>query len=253
MWNEICNSCILNDSMMEEDNLKYDELNLAEAKVIQSELRERILIEPLTKPIQTIAGADISLNRFSEIIFAGIVVLSYPDLQPIAYSLVESRTRFPYIPGFLAFREVPALVQALEQMPVKPDVIMVDGHGIAHPRKMGIAAHFGAITGATTMGCAKNILFGKWQEPGFQKGDFSPIMTKEETIGYAFRSKLKTNPVFVSPGNKMDLQDCLDIMQHCGGSYRLPEPTRRAHDFVNLFRTGKLEAGYHELTPKLLF
>ena len=238
---------------MEEDDLKYDELNLAEAKAIQNELRERIIIEPLANEIKTIAGADISLNRFSEIIFAGIVVLRYSDLQPIAYSMVESRTSFPYIPGFLAFREVPALVQALEQMTVKPDVIMVDGHGIAHPRRMGIAAHFGAMTGTVTMGCAKNILFGKWQEPGIQKGDFSPIMTKEEVIGYAYRSKFKTNPVFVSPGNKMSLQDSLNIMQRCSGSYRLPEPTRRAHDFVNLFRTGKLEAGYHELTTQLLF
>ncbi|SEJ53577.1 Endonuclease V [Dyadobacter koreensis] len=238
---------------MEEDDLKYDELNLAEAKAIQNELRERTRIEPLQNEITTIAGADISLNRFSEVIFAGIVMLRYSDMQPIAYSMVESRTSFPYVPGFLAFREVPALVQALEQMSVKPDVIMVDGHGIAHPRRMGIAAHFGALTGMATMGCAKNILFGKWQEPGIQKGEFSPIMTKEEIIGYAFRSKLKTNPVFVSPGNKLSLQNSLDIMQRCSGSYRLPEPTRRAHDFVNLFRTGKLESGYHELNPTLLF
>ena len=238
---------------MNENTTHYDDLNLAEAKEIQNELRDKINLDPLISPITTIAGADISLNRFSEIIFAGIVVLRYSDLQPIAYSMVESRTSFPYIPGFLAFREVPALFQALEQMTVKPDVIMVDGHGIAHPRRMGIAAHFGAMTGTVTMGCAKNILFGKWQEPGIQKGDFSPIMTKEEIIGYAYRSKFKTNPVFVSPGNKMSLQDSLNIMQRCSGSYRLPEPTRRAHDFVNLFRTGKLEAGYHELTTQLLF
>jgi deoxyribonuclease V len=236
-----------------EDYLHYDHLNLAEAKAIQSELRDKISLEPITKPIQTIAGADISLNRFSEIIFAGIVILRYADLQPIAYSLVESKTSFPYVPGFLAFREVPALVEALQQIPVKPDVLMVDGHGIAHPRKMGIAAHFGALTDTVTMGCAKKILFGKWQEPGIQKGDSMPILNKEEIIGYALRSKYKTNPVFVSPGNKMSLTDSLDIAVRCAGNYRLPEPTRRAHDFVNLFRTGKLEAGYHELSPQLLF
>jgi deoxyribonuclease V len=236
-----------------EDYLHYDDLNLAEAKAIQSELREKISLEPITEPIQTIAGADISLNRFSEIIFAGIVILRYADLQPIAYSMVESKTSFPYVPGFLAFREVPALVQALQQIPVKPDVLMVDGHGIAHPRKMGIAAHFGALTDTVTMGCAKKILFGKWQEPGIQKGDSSPILNKEEIIGYALRSKYKTNPVFISPGNKMSLTDSLAIAVRCAGNYRLPEPTRRAHDFVNLFRTGKLEAGYHELSPQLLF
>lgn len=238
---------------MSEDYLKYDELNLAEAKAIQSELRDKINLDPLTSPIVTIAGADISLNRFSEIIFAGIVILRYSDLQPIAYSMVESKTSFPYVPGFLAFREVPALVQALAQIPVKPDVLMIDGHGIAHPRRMGIAAHFGALTGTVTMGCAKNILFGKWQEPGIQKGDYRPIMNKEEIIGYALRSKFKTNPVFISPGNKMSLSDSLEIAIRCAGNYRLPEPTRRAHEFVNLFRTGKLKEGYHELTPQLLF
>lgn len=238
---------------MKEESLKYDELNLAEAKAIQNELRDKIITTPISHEIKTIAGADISLNRFSEIIFAGIVVLRYSDLQPIAYSMVESRTKFPYVPGFLAFREVPALAQALEQMPVKPDIIMVDGHGIAHPRRMGIASHFGALTDTATMGCAKNILYGKWQEPGIQKGDFSPIIAKGETIGYAFRSKFNTNPVFVSPGNKMSLQDSLDVAQRCSGSYRLPEPTRRAHEFVNLFRTGKLKGGYHELNQPLLF
>lgn len=238
---------------MNSDYLKYDELNLAEAKAIQSELRDKINLDQLTAPIQTIAGADISLNRFSEIIFAGIVILRYSDLQPIAYSMVESKTSFPYVPGFLAFREVPALVQALAQIPVKPDVLMIDGHGIAHPRRMGIAAHFGALTGTVTMGCAKNILFGKWQEPGILKGDYRPIMNKEEIIGYALRSKFKTNPVFISPGNRMSLSDSLDIAIRCAGNYRLPEPTRRAHEFVNLFRTGKLKEGYHELTPQLLF
>lgn len=238
---------------MTADYLKYDELNLAEAKAIQSDLRDKINLDPLTAPIQTIAGADISLNRFSEIIFAGIVILRYSDLQPIAYSMVESKTSFPYVPGFLAFREVPALVQALAQIPVKPDVLMIDGHGIAHPRRMGIAAHFGALTGTVTMGCAKNILFGKWQEPGILKGDYRPITNKEEVIGYALRSKFKTNPVFVSPGNRMSLQDSLEIAIRCAGNYRLPEPTRRAHEFVNLFRTGKVQEGYHELTPQLLF
>jgi deoxyribonuclease V len=238
---------------MNEEYLRYNDLNLAEAKEIQKDLSEKISLEPNHEPIQTIAGADISLNRFSEIIFAGIVILRYSDLQPIAYSLVESKTRFPYVPGFLAFREVPALVQALEQIPVKPDVFMIDGHGIAHPRRMGIASHFGALTGTITLGCAKKILFGKWQEPGIQKGDYSPIMSKEEIIGYAFRSKFKTNPVFISPGNGMSLADSLDIAIRCAGNYRLPEPTRRAHEFVNLFRTGKLKEGYHELMPQLLF
>ncbi len=234
-------------------NLNYDRLTISEAKAIQIQLRESIDLTPLEQPVQTIAGADISLNRFSEIIYAGIVILRYSDLQPIAYSLVKSKTFFPYVPGFLAFREIPALEEAFAQIRVKPDIIMVDGHGIAHPRRMGIAAHFGTLTQTTTLGCAKKILFGKWQPPGDYKGQYSLIKDKEEVIGYALRSKNKVNPVFISPGNQMSLEDSLAITLHCVGNYRLPEPTRKAHEFVNLFRTGQLQEGYHELGNWSLF
>lgn len=225
----------------------YDTLKIDQAKIIQNQLRERISLLPLQQPIKTIAGADISLNRFSEVIYAGLVVLRYEDLQPIACSLVKGITRFPYIPGFLAFREVPALVRALEQMPVMPDVIMVDGHGIAHPRRMGIAAHLGSLTGLPTLGCAKKLLFGKYQEPDNVKGAYEPIKDKEETIGFALRTKNRVKEVFISPGNRISMEDSLAIAQHCSGAYRIPEPTRRAHEFVNLFRTGQLQEGYQEL------
>lgn len=223
----------------------YDHLSFSEAKDIQNNLREKLTFPPLNKPIETIAGADISLNRFSEVIYAGIVILRYADLQPIAYSLVQDITRFPYVPGFLAFREIPALLKAWEQIPVKPDVVMVDGQGIAHPRRMGIAAHLGAITGTPTLGCAKKPLFGKWIEPGLEKGNHSPIQDKEETLGYVLRSKNKTKPVFISPGNRLSSSDALTIAIHCAKNHRLPEPTRQAHEHVNLFRTGQLQEGYH--------
>jgi deoxyribonuclease V len=231
----------------------YDTLSIADARSLQDKLRNNIHLLPLQKDIKTIAGADISLNRFSEIIYAGIVVLRYDDLQPIAYSLVQGITRFPYVPGFLAFREVPALIQALNQMPVKPDVIMVDGHGIAHPRRMGIAAHLGSLIDIPTLGCAKKILFGKYEEPESIKGSYTPIKDKEETIGYALRSKHKVKEVFISPGNNMSFDNSMNIAVHCVNNHRLPEPTRRAHELVNLFRTGKLEAGYHELNDHTLF
>lgn len=225
----------------------YDSLTITEATAIQNQLRDKVQIKPLTKPIRTIAGADISLNRFSEIIYAGIVVLRYDDLQPLAYSLVEDVTRFPYVPGFLAFREIPALVKCINQLPELPDVIMVDGHGIAHPRRMGIAAHLGALTSIPTLGCAKKILHGKFEEPGVEKGDSSVIHSRGEEIGFAVRTKSKTLPMFVSPGNLMSLEDSRAIALHCARGYRLPEPTRRAHEFVNLFRTGKLKQGHHQM------
>lgn len=233
--------------------LNYDRLTISEAKAIQVQLRESIDLTPRQQPIHTIAGADISLNRFSEIIYAGIVILRYLDLQPIAYSLVKSKTVFPYVPGFLAFREIPALVEAFAQLPTKPDIIMVDGHGIAHPRRMGIAAHFGSLTQTATLGCAKKILFGKWQHPGDYKGQYSLIKDKEEVIGYALRSKNKANPIFISPGNQMSLEDSLTVTLHCIGNYRLLEPTRKAHEFVNQFRTGQLQEGYYELGNWNLF
>jgi deoxyribonuclease V len=225
----------------------YDTLKIDQAKAIQDQLREQISLLPMRKQVMTIAGADISLNRFSEVIYAGLVLLRYEDMQPIACSLVKGITRFPYVPGFLAFREVPALVRALEQMPVQPDVIMVDGHGIAHPRRMGIAAHLGSLIDVPTLGCAKKLLFGKYQEPEHNKGAYEPIKDKQETIGYALRTKSRVKEVFISPGHRMSMEDSLTIALHCSGAYRIPEPTRRAHEFVNLFRTGQLQEGYYTL------
>jgi len=231
----------------------YDQITIAEATIIQKDLQKHLNLNPHDKPVTTIAGADISLSLYSETVYAGMVVLSFPDLQPIAYSLVKSSTIFPYVPGYLAFREIPALLQVYEQIPLKPDLIMFDGNGILHARRMGIASHFGVLTGTVTLGCAKKKLAGKYEIPGENKGDYSPVIDKGETIGYALRSKLNVKPVYISPGNNMSLQDSMDITMQCIGKYRLPEPTRRAHEFVNLFRTGQLEEGYHEIKGTTLF
>ena len=161
--------------------------------------------------------------------------------------MVEDETRFPYGPGYGAFREVPALHKVWEQIPNKPDILVVDGHGIAHPRRMGIAAHFGAVANHATIGCAKNLLFGKYAEPAIYKGAASPIMDNTEQIGWAYRSKAKTNPVYIAPGHLISMQQSLDILKHCTGKYRIPEPTRLAHELVNRFRIGELHAGYHLL------
>ena len=225
----------------------YEGLSIPEATQIQRELRAKLDTGERTLSLQTIGGADISLNLYSSTIYAGIILLSFPQLQPVAYSLVKAETHFPYVPGYLAFREVPALLDVWQQMPVKPDVLVVDGHGIAHPRRMGIAAHFGALTGQTSMGCAKKILFGKFADPAPDTGSASPIMDKEEQIGYAFRSKSKTAPVYISPGHGMGLENALEVIRRSTGKYRIPEPTRLAHELVNRFRKGELPEGYHLL------
>ena len=236
----------------------YNGLTLSEATLIQNGLREKLNLNALEKPIRTIAGADISLNLYSEIVFAGIVILNYSDLQPIAYSLVKGTATFPYVPGFLAFREIPAILKAFNQIPSspdyqRPDVIMFDGNGILHARRMGIAAHFGTLTQTVTLGCAKKKLAGKYDEPGVLKGDYSLVTDKNETIGYALRSKTNVKPIFISPGNGMNMEDSMAITLRCLGKHRLPEPTRYAHDFVNQFRIGKLKEGYHEIAQMNLF
>ncbi len=228
-------------------SLSYENIKIPEATQIQNELRSKVDTGERELDIRTIAGADISLNLYSTTIYAGIILLSFPQLLPVAYSLVKAETHFPYVPGYLAFREVPALVKVWEQMEQKPDVLVVDGHGIAHPRRMGIASHFGVVTGQPSMGCAKTILCGKYEEPSLEQHAHSPIIHKEETIGYAYRSKTKTAPVYVSPGHLMSLHNCLQIIQQCTGKYRIPEPTRLAHELVNRFRKGELPEGYHML------
>ncbi|RYY49819.1 MAG: deoxyribonuclease V [Chitinophagaceae bacterium] len=217
------------------------------AKKQQLALREQINISERRLHIKTIAGADISHNRFSSEIFAGIILLTYPGLEVIGYSLAKSTVAFPYIPGYLAFREVPALMKAWDQLAMKPDVVMMDGHGIAHPRRLGIAAHFGALTGVPSLGCAKKKLTGSFEAPGEAAGSSSPLLDREEQIGTVLRTKSLTKPVFVSPGNGMGLRNAVQITKKCLRHYRLPEPTRLAHQFVNEFRKGMLTAGYHSV------
>lgn len=225
--------------------ITYDYIPIPQATGIQNELREKVDVSERELSITTIGGADISLNLYSTTIYAGIILLSFPQLKPIACSLVKAETSFPYVPGFLAFREVPALVQVWEQMQQKPEVLVVDGHGIAHPRRMGIASHFGVVTGQASMGCAKNLLFGKFDDPDLTQGSYSSICDKQEQIGYAFRSKAKVAPVFISPGHSLGMKNSLDIIRKCTGKYRIPEPTRLAHEVVNRFRKGELAEGYH--------
>lgn len=221
----------------------YDTLSIPEATILQHELRKRTDIAEREVSIQLIGGADISLNLYSSTIYAGIILLSFPALRPVDWSLVKAETHFPYVPGYLAFREVPALTEAWRRLAVKPDVLVVDGHGIAHPRRMGIATHFGVETGQPSIGCAKKLLTGNYDEPGWLVGSHSPIMAGAEQIGYAFRNKSKTAPVFISPGHLLGMENSLQIIRQCIGKYRIPEPTRLAHELVNRFRRGELPEG----------
>ena len=225
--------------------IDYNTLTITQATLIQKEMKEQVIVAPFKNEIKLIGGADISFNKFSTTVYAGIVLLKFPELIPVGYSLVKKEVNFPYVPGFLAFREVPALLDAWEQLPVKPDVLVVDGHGIAHPRKMRIATHFGVLVNHPTIGSAKKKLYGKYEEPGLQQNEYTTLSDRaDQPIGTVLRSKNKVKPIFVSPGHLTDVPTSLEIIQQSIRSYRLPEPTRMAHNAVNSFRKGILAKGY---------
>lgn len=229
--------------------ISYDNLTLTQATAIQDDLRAKLRFD-LAEDVDfnTIGGADISFNKGSNQFFAAIVILSFPNMTLQSYALAHGSSDFPYIPGFLGFREVPSLLKAWDMIPNKPDVLVLDGQGILHPRKMGIASHFGVLTQHLTLGCAKNSLFGKYEEPRLEKYSESPIYAHHEVLGYALRTKDRTQPVYISPGYGLNTSQVLTIIRKCIGKYRIPEPTRIAHEIVNQFRTGHLQEGYHKIT-----
>jgi deoxyribonuclease V len=211
-------------------------LTPAEAIEVQQRLRSLVRREPLTREVHTIAGADISFNKYSETVYAGIVVLSLPELQIIEQAGVRSRAEFPYVPGLLSFREAPSLLEAWDRLKTRPDVLMLDGQGIAHPRRFGIACHTGVWLDLPTIGCAKSILVGRHGELGIEAGSQAALIDRGEQVGVALRTKSKVAPVYVSPGHLIDLPSAVDLVLRSTRKYRQPEPTRQAHLMVNRMR-----------------
>jgi deoxyribonuclease V len=212
------------------------DLTPSEAVEVQQRLCNLVRLRPLARPVDTIAGADISYNKFSETVYAGIVVLSLPDLRIIESAGVRSVSKFPYVPGLLSFREAPSLLEAWEKLKTKPDVLMLDGQGIAHPRRFGVACHVGVLLDWPTIGCAKSILVGRYGELGLEAGSRSPLVDKGDQVGVALRTKNKVSPVYVSPGHLIDLDSAVDLVLRSTTKYRLPETTRQAHLLVNRLR-----------------
>lgn len=212
-----------------------------EAVELQKSLRERVVLTPPTRPIETIAGTDISFNKYSTTLYAGIVVLRLPSLAVVEEVGVVSETRFPYVPGLLSFRETPSVLEAWAKLKTEPDAVMFDGQGLAHPRRVGIACHVGLLIERPTLGCAKSVLVGKYEEPPAGRGSWSPLVDKGETVGAAVRTKDRVQPIFVSPGHLIDLKSAIDLALACDGGYRQPEPTRLAHHLVNALRREERE------------
>ena len=202
-----------------------------EAKAIQSQLAPLVTETPLTGPIRTVAGIDVSFPT-NDVARAATVVLSYPDQTPLEQVTAELPVHFPYIPGLLSFRETPVVLKALQRLSAMPDVLICDAQGRAHFRRLGLASHLGVLLDHPTIGCAKSRLVGRHQTPGQQKGSSVCLYDdhdNEEIIGAVLRTRTKVNPVYVSVGHKIDLLTAIEVVLTCALKYRLPEPTRLAH------------------------
>jgi deoxyribonuclease V len=231
---------------MEIKKLHNWNLSYSQAIALQKTLSEKVQQIELKKQPKTIAGIDCALSKDNQKIIAAVVVLRMQTAQKDLWGPAESssfeiietadtvkKINFPYIPGLLSFRESPACIAAVEKLKNEPDAFLIDGQGIAHPRRFGLACHLGLLFDKPTIGCAKSRLIGTFEEPPLEKGSYSPLKDGNEIIGAVVRTRTNVEPVFVSVGNKCTLEDTIKITLACTTKYRIPEPTRLAHQLVS--------------------
>ena len=205
------------------------DLSPGEARALQHQLAERVIAETTFDPAtaRTVAGVDVSIR--GRVARTAVVVLELAGLEPVDFAVDEGPVTFPYIPGLLTFREGPSVLRALERLAIWPDVFLFDGQGIAHPRRIGLAAHMGVILDHPSIGCAKSRLTGTHADPGNDVGDWEPLVDEGEMIGAVVRSRVGVRPLYVSIGHRVDLYAAIDLVLRCTRGYRLPETTRYAH------------------------
>jgi deoxyribonuclease V len=212
------------------------DLTAKEAVQVQAELQKLIELRDDFDQVRVVAGADVAFKKNENRGFAAVIVYSLPDLKEIERKGVSADVPFPYVPGLLAFREAPILLEVFSLLTTEPDIVMFDGQGIAHFRRMGIATHLGILLGKPTIGCAKSRLIGTYQEPGVEAGCFSSLLDRQETIGGVVRTRRNVHPVFVSPGHKISLRTSIEIVLKCCDGYRIPKPTRMADRYAALLK-----------------
>jgi deoxyribonuclease V len=210
---------------------------LTEAHKLQDRLCKKVRILPLAKGPRSIAGVDAAFSDDRG--FAGVCLYSFPELLFLEHKTAILKLSFPYVPGYLSFREGPSIIAALRKLPYKPDVILVDGQGIAHPRGLGIASFIGVLLDIPTIGCAKSRLIGEYTEPAAGKGSWSPLWFEWRTVGAVVRTRDCTRPLFISPGHKVDLASAIQIVLDCLGKYRIPEPLRCADRLSKQIKRGQ--------------
>ncbi len=212
---------------MQYQNLHAWHVTTEQARQLQNELSTQVVRRDRFETIKTVAGVDIGFKN--NIARAAVVILSFPDLLLVDGVVAESRVNFPYIPGYLSFREIPPLLVAFARLQTEPDLVIVDGQGLAHPRRFGLACHLGLILDKPTIGCAKSRLCGQYDEPDAEKGAYTDLLDKDEIIGTALRTRTNVSVVYVSIGHRISLDSARKLTLACCKRYRLPETTRYAH------------------------
>ena len=219
------------------------DVDVADARRIQNRLASAVVEgDAFSTPLRTIAGVDVSFDRRSPTLFAGVVVLDAKSHEVVAESLVEAPAAFPYVPGFLSFREIPPLLRAFEGLEMRPDLIVCDGHGRAHPRRFGLACHLGVLLDLPTIGCAKSRLCGTHREPGPRRGAHVQLRDGPDVIGEVVRTRSGVKPLYVSIGHRVSLATARRLVLRLARRTRQPETTRAAHAAVNGLRRAKAAA-----------
>jgi deoxyribonuclease V len=232
---------ILNEHFLHPWNVTY-----TEAAAIQEELRRHVVTENHLGSVITLAGVDVAFPE-PQTARAAVVVLRFPELLPLDYAVAEAEVEFPYMPGLLAFREVPAVLAAVAKLQVVPDLFIFDAHGLAHPRRFGLACHAGLLLDRPSIGCAKNRLVGDYVEPGPERGAKSPLVDGSEQIGAVVRTRMGVKPLFVSIGHMVDLDTAVRYVLDCAPKYRLPETTRCAHLVAGGEKIGSVHISENDL------
>ncbi|MCP5195565.1 MAG: deoxyribonuclease V [Gammaproteobacteria bacterium] len=204
-------------------------LNPTEAMALQQTLRVHLILEDRLGPVRRVAGVDVGFEESGAVTRAAVAVLRYPELDLLETAIVRRPTEFPYVPGLLSFRELPAVLEALEQLRTSPDLLLCDGQGIAHPRRLGIASHLGLLVDIPSIGVAKTRLCGTHEEPPNQRGAWTPLHAAKEMIGVVLRTRPGVKPLYISSGHRVSLETAIRYVMACCTRYRLPETTRHAH------------------------
>jgi len=213
------------------------DVDYAKALVIQDELSNRVTIQDFSITPRLIAGADVGYSHSDNTFYAAVIVLKYPNLEIVETATATGLVNFPYIPGLLTFREAPILLAAFRKLKRTPDVIIFDGQGIAHPKRMGLASHLGLWLNIPSIGCAKKRLLGNHLKVGPETGDRTELWLNEKLIGYVVRTKKDVKPVYVSPGHLIDFDTSIELVLQTTRGFRIPEPIREAHLIGNQLRT----------------